>query len=416
MQDTILTKTLKIKNGKLIRNIENVNNTKKIIEIIKNKGLFGKSIVNTEIFSEEEKLIEHDIIPFIVHSGEYTKSMGYDVQKTAIEMALDFFKDGVYAWDLHAHNFTYHNGTWFLYDFGSFELTPKNVITQIRGFFKITFSNFEIQKILKRSELSHYYLTRYKMEDILKIIPFHRWLFLATNLVVCRVVLLLGLYKYSYLYLKKLFEYYTKDFKKEYYNFELTENEKEIFHFINNELSGTKTAFCVGEEASKWAIYNEETNSEITKFAYIDDYELCDKYYNFIYKKQFKNISTGVLYPLVDDNEIKQTKYRALYDSYAQYRFSADAVICFEETDIDTISKFTTDTLIIKSEKDITEELKAIFEDVKQIKNIFIAKNKRDKTKQTSSKKYEDANRGFDSKRQTWEVDKLIKQKRITNI
>lgn len=413
MDNKIFSKTLKIENGRLIRNVDNITEAETIIDFIKNKGLMGSSIVNTKVFSKENKLLEHEVIPYIIHSGEYTESMGYDVQLKSLEMALDLINSKVYSWDLLPHNFTYYNGNWFLYDFGALSLIPKNVITEIRGFFKITFSNFEILKYLTREELSYYYLTRIKIEDIIKLISFDRWLFLVLNMTACRLLLLLGQYKLSYIYLKKLFKYYTKNYKKEYYKYDINEQEKNLFEITNNELKDSSCVFCVGEEAAKWAVYNEKNGSNINKFAYIDDYKLCDKYYNYINEKGYKKISTAVLAPLVDDDLIPKTKsYRALYDEYAKTRFISDAVISSDFEDINILKDFTKNILIIRSCSDLTQEMKKYFNSVTNTGDLYIAKDKKDKNIFISGKKYEDGNRGPDARRQTLEILKLIQNKR----
>lgn len=413
MKDTVFTKTLEFKNGKLLRKVQNIDEFQKIIDVIKNKGLFGKSVIETNVYSKDEHIVEHEYINYIIHSGEYTESMGYDVQKYALDFGLSFFEDKIYGWDFLPHNFTYRNGNWFLYDFDSFSLNPKRLVTLLRGFFKITFSNYEILRFLTRREMSYYYLTRMRIEDIIKLIPFYRWLYLFINMQFCQVLYYLKQYKDVYNFLKFLFNQYTKNYQKDYYDYSLNDNEKELFEEINNQLENVKTAFCVGETASKWAIYNEQTVSNISKFSYIDDYVLCDKYYNFIFKNGYKNVSTAVLYPLVDDNDIDENiKYRALYDSYAQFRFASDAVISLDIDNVEALKNFTTNVLIIKSEKNLTEELQKYFNSISKIGNIFVAKNKKDKTKPQLIKKYNDGNRGPDAHRQTWEILKILNKKR----
>ena len=412
MQDTVFSKTLEIKNNKLLRTIPNIDEIEKIIEVINKKGLFGKSVVNTKVFSKEKNIIEHEYLNYIIHSGEYTESMGYDVQKYSLELALDFIKEKIYGWDLLPHNFTYKNGTWFLYDFDSFSINPERIITQMRGFFKISFSNFEVQRLLTRSEMSYFYLTRMRIEDIIQLIPLNRWIYLYWNMFRCQRLLNKKKYKEVYKFLLELFEKYTKDYKKELYEYSLNKEEEILFERITKEVANSKNAFCVGETAAKWAIQHEQNNDETEKFAYIDDYLICDKYYNYIYKNGYKNLSTAVLYPLVDDENIEQTiKYRALYDSYAQFRFYSDCVISLDNNDIDALKNFTNNLLIVKSELDITEKLKEHFDCITKIENIFIAKNKKDKTRPTPNKPYEDGNRGPDAHRQTWELLKIIKQK-----
>ena len=172
VEDKVLSKTLQIKNGKLLRNVDDTLSIKKILEILEKKGYKNNFVVKTQIFSEDEKLIEHEILKYIIHSGEYTESMAYDVNIHSLKMALDLIDEGVYAYDLLPHNFTFYNGKWFLYDFDSFQLNPEKIITEIRGFFKIVFSNFEILRLISRKELGYFYLTRYRIEDIIKLIPF----------------------------------------------------------------------------------------------------------------------------------------------------------------------------------------------------------------------------------------------------
>lgn len=412
MKDTILTKTLKIENGKLIRSINDIAEAKRIMEVIQEKGLFGKSIVNTKFCSEKENYLEHEYLNYIIHSGEYTESMGYDVQEYAIKLGLDFFENGIYGWDLLPHNFTYRNGTWFLYDFDGFSLDPKRIITQLRGFFKINFSNYEILRFLTRSEMSSFYLTRIKMEDIIKSIPLYRGLYLFINMTICKILHYLRMYKLVYKYLNFLFKQYSKNYKKEYFEYNLKENEKEEFCSIAEKLSNVQNIFCIGELAGKWAIFDEERNSLINKFVYIDDYVICDKYYNYIYKNQLKNISTGVLYPLVDNANIEQTEYRALYDTYAQFRFISDAVLSFEVDDVEVLKNFTTDLLIVKSERDLSSELEKHFNNIEKQGNLYIAKDKKDKTKPLPNKKYNDGNRGYYSNKHTLEILKILKNKR----
>lgn len=415
MKDTVFSKRLEIKDGKLLRTVVNINETEKIIDIINSKNLFDKSVVGTKIFSGEKRLVEHKYINYIIHSGEYTESMAYDVQKYALDLGLNFLEDGLYGWDLLPHNFTYHNGTWFLYDFDALSLVQSKIITHYRGYFKITFSNYEISRYLTRKEMTYYYLTRIKMEDLMKLIPFYRSFFLFLNLSYCKILYGIKKDKLVYKHLIRLFNQYTKNYKKEYYEFSINEQDGKLFELINSELKNVKNAFCVGENASKWALYSESAGSNINKFAYIDDYEICDKYYNYIYKNSFKNISTAVLYPFVDDEKIDENiSYRALYDSYAQFRFISEAVVSLDIDNVEVLKNFTTDILIIKSEKDLTKELKNYFNFVEKQDNLYIAKNKKDIIMSIPTKKYNDANRKAESEKQTLAIGKLLKQKRIT--
>ena len=208
VQDKVLSKTLEIKNGKLLRKVEDIYSIEKLINILKEKGYIGSTIIDTQIYSQEENLVEHEILKYIIHSGEYTESMAYDVNLQSLKMALDLVDEGVFAYDLLPHNFTFHNGNWFLYDFDSFQLKPEKTITEIRGFFKIIFSNYEILRLVSRKELKHYYLTRYRIEDIYHLIPFHRWLYLFFNQTICNILFKTKQYKLVYKYIKNLFKKY----------------------------------------------------------------------------------------------------------------------------------------------------------------------------------------------------------------
>lgn len=419
VEDKVLSKTLQIKNGKLLRNVDDTLSIKKILEILEKKGYKNNFVVKTQIFSEDEKLIEHEILKYIIHSGEYTESMAYDVNIHSLKMALDLIDEGVYAYDLLPHNFTFYNGKWFLYDFDSFQLNPEKIITEIRGFFKIVFSNFEILRLISRKELGYFYLTRYRIEDIIKLIPFTRWLYLFFNQSICNILYKLKAYKLCFIFIKKLFEKYSKKHIKNYLEYE----EKNNYSYLNSLINeyNIATVFCVGETSANWAISNEYTHSNIQKLVYIDDYEICDNYYNFIVKNDLKNIIPAVLYPLINDNEIsKDYKYRALYDSYAQERFYSDCTIALDFSDNDkenllkNLSIFTSNVLILSaeqfSEKEV-EYLKSIFKEVNIKEEYIVASGKKIETIPHANKPYKDGNRGPDAHRQTWEVLKLLQNK-----
>ena len=421
-QDKVLSKTLKIVNGKLLRNVEDVASIENLVEILKKKGYIEKNIIDTKIYSREEKLVEHEILKYIIHSGEYTESMAYDVNELSLKMALDLVDERVYAYDLLPHNFTFHNGNWFLYDFDSFQLKPEKVITEIRGFFKIIFSNYEILRLISRKELGHYYLTRYRIEDIFHIIPFHRWLYLFANQTVCNILFKMKQYKLIYKYLKNLFNKYSKNHKKHYYEYQNNTDFSIINELIKqNDIS---SIFYIGETASNLAINASKSEITAQKLVYIDNYDICDSYYNYVKKEEIKDIIPAVLYPLVDDKEIKKEyKYRALYDSYAQERFYSDSVIYLEEeineNIIEQLVIFTKKILVLKSTQKTDEYatlLNRFFTDIEITNEYLIAKNKIDNKIPVANRPYKDGNRGPDAHRQTWEVLKLLQNKKsITN-
>ena len=419
IQDKVLSKTLKIQGGKLLRNVEDISSIKKLIDLLTKKGYIGSNVIETSIYSEEEKLVEHEILKYVIHSGEYTESMAYDVNQLSLKMAIDMCSECVYAYDLLPHNFTFYNGKWFLYDFDSFQFNPTKSITQIRGFFKIIFSNYEILKLISREELKHYYLTRYRIEDIYHIIPLHRWLYLFLNQTLCNMLYLLGFHKLTYLYLRKLFNKYSKKHMKSYYQYEENHSHTELNELLSK--LNIKNAFCVGEEAAKWAIYDEKQNSNIQKLVYLDDYKLCDEYYNFVVKNEFKNIIPAVLYPLVNDEEISISyKYRALYDTYAQERFYSDCVVVLDVVNSDkhellkTLSMFSSKVLVLSSKllnQEDVHYLKTLYCEVDVVSSFVIAKGKINDIIPISSKPYKDGNRGPFAIRQSRMVKELIKSK-----
>lgn len=412
IKDKVLSKTLQIKNGKLLRNVEDISSIKKLIKILEKKGYINKFIVETKIYSEEEKLIEHEILPYIIHSGEYTESMAYDSTLASIDMAIDLVDEKVYAYDLFPHNYTLHNGVWFLYDFDSFQLKPEKVITEIRGFFKIIFSNYEILKLISREKLGHYYLTRYKIEDIRKMIPFSRWLYLFGNQVICNILCIFKQNKLVYLYLKKLFNEYSKNHKKNYIEYVENPNNKIINEIlIENNINA---AFCIGDKASNFAIFNEQNNSKTTKVVYLEDYKYCDDYYNYVMKEGYKNIIPAVLYPVLEDEEIENNlRYRALYDSYNQERFYSEAVICLDKNIenklLEILCIYTEKILVINKENNI-EKLKTVFECVEIKGNYIVAQNKYKTSRPLAKKRYLDGNRGIWAIKQSNIVGTMLKK------
>lgn len=417
-QDKVLSKTLKIVNGKLLRNVEDVASIENLVEILNKKGYIGKNIIDTKVYSREEKLVEHEILKYIIHSGEYTESMAYDVNELSLKMALDLVDERVYAYDLLPHNFTFHNGNWFLYDFDSFQLKPEKVITEIRGFFKIVFSNCEILRLISRKELGHYYLTRYRIEDIFHIIPFHRWLYLFVNQTICNILFKMKQYKLIYKYLKNLFNKYSKNHNKYYYEYKNNIDFSTINELIKqNDIS---SIFCIGETSANWAINANKSEINTQKLVYIDDYEICDSYYNYIKKEGIEDIIPAVLYPLIDDKEInKEYKYRALYDSYAQERFYSDTVIYLEEeinkSIIEQLVTFTKEILVLKNTQKTGEYatlLNSFFTDIEITNDYLIAKNKIENKVPIANRPYKDGNRGPDAIRQSQEVKELIKKRK----
>ena len=175
-KDIIYSDNVRLSEGKILRTVSNLADTEKIIAILNKKNLLGTNVVGTAVFPQQENTIEHDYIKGIIHSEEYTESMAYDVSKIALQMSVELEKEGIYAWDLLPHNFTFNNGKWILYDFEALSLTPGKIKAETRGFFKIVFSSFEFTKKITRSALKQYYLNRIKCPDMLFMIPIFSYL------------------------------------------------------------------------------------------------------------------------------------------------------------------------------------------------------------------------------------------------
>jgi hypothetical protein len=422
----IYTKSVYEQDGDIIRNVQNIEDAKKIIEILSKNNILGKYIVETSIFSEEEKLLCHKNLKGIIHSEEYTESMAYDVAKHAIDLSLILYNKGIYSWDLLPHNFTYKDGKWILYDFDAISLKPNKIKTQVRGFYKIIFSSFEFLKKVPRKDLKQCFLNRIKFPDLFKMLPFTDWfrLFLSENY--CLLLVKAGLYKYAYLHLKYALKQYKKVIQKKEYSAKTTQLDQVRYSHINTLLNNyeIEDILCVGENAAKWAINTNLNN--VNKTVYADDYEITDEIYNSINANNIKNITIGELFPLVDDDIIIASyKYRALYDSYAKKRFPSDCVILLNdlpenqsmEEFLQHISTFAGKMLIIQfteeNKKIIYEQLSALYNKVDFIHSIsLIIAYDRNNTDNKSSKEnsYTNYNRGDYCHFQTKEIMKILKK------
>ena len=422
-----------VKNKKIYRKAENINDSLKIMSVLEKHNYFKNKVVETCISTEEENTLEHKYISPIIHSGEYTTSMAYDVTKCALDMAIELIDDKIFSFDLLPHNFTYHNGEWLLYDFGSFETHPKNVKTQLRGTFKITFSSFELLKKLDRKAIKHCFLNRINHFYLFKMISHKNWFLWCLTQYYCLLLYKLRLYKKSYLQLQKYFNKYEKAYKRETYNFTTTNQEKDLYKYIDEILNqnNIKTTFGLGEKSAQWAS-NSQNNS--TKFIYLDNYDICDKYYNFIYKNNHKNISTAVIYPFMQDKEINENlTYRGIYDYFAKERYNAQAVVILNSDELylskdfqvdkfaEHIAEFSTylyfHAFAKENEQDLAQKIKneveKYFNNVNLIekneKIILVATSKKYPPKDYSNlKQYINNNRGPEAKQQSLEIINII--------
>lgn len=316
---------VRIEGNRVLRVVDDIKDTQKILDAINSIGELKTNIVFTKVVETEENTIEHQYIPRIINSGELTESMTYDVNDISLKLLFAMFKEGIYSFDLLPHNFTFYKGKWILFDFGAFETNSKKVKTQLRNGFKISISAYELLKIVNRSELKHYFLNRIKSSDLKKMLSFKAWLSVFLKNRVCQFFCGLKKYDKAYQFLND----YLKSYSEKYvplFDFPI-ENRSELFNCIDNILRqhNIETTFGIGLDFANWTLH---TRLNCDNFVYIDDYTICDKFYNYIYNKQYHNISTAVVYPLLQDNDISNNlNYRGLYDSYAQERFVSDAFV-----------------------------------------------------------------------------------------
>lgn len=422
----VYTKSVYEQDGDIIRNVQNIEDAKKIIEILSKNNILGKYIVETKVLSEEDKLLSHRNIKGIIHSEEYTESMAYDVAKHAIDLALILYNKGIYAWDLLPHNFTYKDAKWLLYDFDAISLKPNKVKTQVRGFYKIIFSSFEFLKRVKRKDLRQCFLNRVRFPDLLKMLPFLNWfkLFISENY--CLLLVKLRMYKYAYLHLKYALKQYKSVIQKQEYNTKISQLEQVQYSHINTLLNNhnIEDVMCVGENAAKWAVNSSLNN--INKMVYVDDYEITDNLYNCINKNNIKNITIGELFPLSEDDIIiRSYKYRALYDSFTKKRFPSDCAILLNilpqdqtiEDFIQHFSSYASKLLIIQfneeNKKEIFNQLSMLYDKVDFIYSISLIVAYDRKPFDNLNKKespYTNYNRGEYCHSQTRELMKILKK------
>lgn len=422
---------VRIKGDRVLRFVPDVRDSAKILEVLEAKGLHGLHVVETNISTDTENRLEHKFITPIIHSGEYTSSMAYDVTEKCIDMAIELLDNKVFSFDLLPHNYTYHNGEWLLYDFGALELHPKNFKTEIRNIFKISFSAFELLKIVPRKFLKHYFLNRIKTGDLMAMIPFNRFIILQTRNLICRILYMLKAYKLSLRVLKYFFNCYKKGFKRQYYSIagnipcRIYERISEI------TAGGNETLLCIGEESAGWAISHRSVSSKVL---YIDDYELCDRIYNTIYNNKMRELCAAVISPLVDDEEIPENyQYRGIYDCFAKERFVSDSVIMLNfdsELNLDSldINKFIINLsdfsrkmvlLSVKNGCPFIDEIRAclctIFKNVQcetvESQMIFVAKDKIVPHKDVKgSEKYGNNNRIADAQLHSAKILEILRK------
>lgn len=321
---------LSIVDNRVIREVDDINDVKKILDAIEKIEDLKYNIVDTKLIPKEEKLIEHEYLPTIINSGEFTESMLLDINNVAIDLYLSMLDNGIYSFDLLPHNFTYYKGKWVLFDFGAFETIPDNVKTQVRNWYKIYLSAYELLNIVERSELKQYFLNRVKTLNLKKMIPLKNWLIFSFNSRICQILCSLKLYRQAcYFYKRNLNKYIKKQNRNERKLF-IPESNPNLFNILDNILNTCQinTTFGIGKSYANWTI---GSSLKLQNFAYIDNYKICDEFYNYIYTKNLNNITTAVIYPFIEDTNISNDlNYRGLYDNYSQERFNADSVIILD--------------------------------------------------------------------------------------
>lgn len=423
-----------IKDKKVYRRVNNIENFKKLISVFEAQNLLGSEIVDTKIIDIEKNLLEHPLINPIIHSGEFTTSMTYDIMNCAMNMAINLVDLGIFAFDLFPHQYTYLDGQWFLYDFDAFNIHPKNIKTQVRCTYKIVFSSFELLKLISRKEMRRCFLNRISNSIFLKMFGFKKWLSYFLKQSYCLMLFNLGLYKQTYKQLKKYLKEYENNYTRKIYAYKAQETDLEDFAQIDEIINSNniKTAFTIGKKSAQWSI---NSTSDTKKFVYFDDYDLCDEFYNYIYQNKFNKISTAVIYPFMQDKEINQNySYRGIYDYFAKERFNSEAVVILNSDELyetkefnikefcENIVEFSSKLYIHKFDKisenalitQIKKEIEKYYYDVKLIETsnslILFAKDKQLPLKDFSHlPKYLNGNRGAEAKQQSIEILEILK-------
>lgn len=359
-----------VEDNRVLRVVSKIEDAEAILSAINLQENIKKHIIDTKIFSVSDKLLEHRKIKHIIHSGEFTESMAYDVTRLALDIASYMIDKGIYSYDLLPHNFTLDDGKWILYDFGSFSVDSRKVKTQIRSTFKISFASYELLKLIKRSRMKHYFLNRVRSKCLIHMISFKDWIKWRFEMAYARFLSEIGLYKQMYRYLKEVQMTYDDMHTPLVYKYKPTEYDKEYNTCISKMItSDIEDILCLGKFGGDFAL---ESNISFSKIVYIDDYDLCDKYYNYVKQKRIPKISSAVFQPLLKDKFISdKVKYRALYDEFTCERFRSDTVIldfdeiydekqCGINEFLNIISGYSDCSLILKISKN-----SSYFDDVK---------------------------------------------------
>lgn len=429
-----MTDFLIIEDGKVFRRSSDLESARKIIDVLDLTE--DNRVVKTKVSLEKDGFLEHEYIFPVIYSGEYTTSMAYDVLDVILNMSTTYLDKGLYMCDALPHNYTYNKGRWVLYDFGAFELSSRNVKTLIRNVFKIAISSFELLKMLPRKDLKHYFLNRVSHTSFAKMVSLKTFMSFLLKSELCLFLSKLNLNKYSYLLAKYYFKKYVVNYKKEYFlPTNLDEEEKESFDLVDNFLQNvaSKTVFAIGEISAKWAVVSI---LDCEKFVYLDDYDFCDKYYNYIYINGFKTVSTAVVYPFFDDENIPEDlTYRGIYDSFARERFCSDAVVVFDISElvcsnsfdiknyIKHISGFAKKSIFLGfdklNEQDIfamaKQELSKYFDEITVLetkeKLILSSNNKKD-ILYPKVEKYRNANRSYLANAHSEKIIEILKNRK----
>lgn len=422
-----------VKNDYVLRDasaISPVDDYIKLLSIINNNDDIKKYIIETQIQSKDNDILKHRKINHIIHSGEFTSSMAYDVTNIAINLTLNLLQYGIFANDLLAHNFTFENGQWILYDFCSFSYNSKGLKTQIRGTFNISFSSFELLNIIPRKKLKHYFLNRIKYSNLIKMISFPCWLNWYINMLLTLFMNDLKMYKLSILFLKRIYEKYSKKYKRRVYNYIINEENKFLYNYIDTIVNKNSDVLCLGKCMGDWALYS---SNNCTKIYYTDNYDECDEYYNYIVQNKIKNISTAVFQPLAEDEKLQNDlKYRALYDNFTVKRLSSRIVLVDFEKIYDeryktlrefcsTIQSYSKEYTIIKLSKNkiladrIQDEMRKYFEYSECIDcgkyYILVERSNISAEKVNDIRYYGNDNRSKEAKSQCYAIIDIIKNK-----
>ena len=116
---------------KIFRGIreKHCEDVKKIFDICKKAGLFGRLIIDTRIVDNFNSfnfdlVLEHEKVDPVNYPSEWSPVMFFDCAKMVIEFMIELDSLGIGLSDCHHYNVLFHKGRFIWIDFGALSLNP----------------------------------------------------------------------------------------------------------------------------------------------------------------------------------------------------------------------------------------------------------------------------------------------------